>query len=99
MEVPSVQSRLNDVMDQLESITDPVVRIGLERREASLRIRIIDKDTSSCKDDISSCNDANEKQLLLQRLVGLENQKVVLLKMMAGMSFLWPSSITTHLLS
>jgi len=75
---PSMQSRLNDVMDRLESITNPAGRTELRLQEASLRIRIIDEDISSCKDNISSCNDAKKEELLLQRLVALENQKVAL---------------------
>ena len=68
---PSLQSLLDNVRTQLRSTTDPSERIELRLEEASLRIDIIDE-------DISSCNDANEKQLLLQRLVALENQKVAL---------------------
>ena len=73
---PSMQSRLNDVMDRLESITNPAGRTELRLQEASLRIRIIDEAISSCNDAISSCNDAKKEELLLQRLVALENQKV-----------------------
>ena len=102
---PSMQSRLNDVMDRLESITNPAGRTEMRLQEASLRIRIIDEDISSCKDNISSCNDANEKQLLLQRLVelekqkvGLENQKAELHKkenvLIAGMPF--PLTLVNH---
>ena len=70
----------------------------MELQQASLRIRIIDE-------TISSCNDANEKQLLLQRLVelekqkvGLENQKAELHKvnhlLIAGMPF--PLPLVNH---
>ena len=68
---PSLQSLLDNVRTQLRSTTDPSERIELRLEEASLRIDIIDE-------DISSCNDANEKQLLLQRLVALENKQVAL---------------------
>ena len=95
---PSMQSRLNDVMDRLESITNPAGRTELRLQEASLRIRIIDE-------DISSCNDAKKEELLLQRLVALENKQVELEKqkvelhkkenlLIAGMPF--PLPLVNH---
>ena len=95
---PSLQSLLDNVRTQLRSTTDPSERIELRLEEASLEKQVIDE-------AISSCNDANEKQLLLQRLVelekqkaGLENQKAELHKeknlLIAGMPF--PLPLVNH---